>query len=273
MWIRSKKTMLAIEWVWLLIGTAAVFAHLVEAWASPYLPAVWMLGVLGLFLIYRLGMAVREVYWPEPEPDPKVAKQPYEAATRRGGDGIVSTTEWVLPQIRGRKARLREQLAALDPPQSAKPPPSPVADADKTADQLELPSASGRFEDAEVATVFAAVDEDTEPQSTDIVDVGIPFQATSIVRVDKADLRPETEADMSQEEIVIPSFAESALTGDERNQVIEAVRRGEVTSKRPRPQPPTSADDETSPIRVSDDDTDPIRLKGEKHAGSDEGSP
>jgi hypothetical protein len=250
MWIRSKKTILAIEWVWLLIGAGVVFAHLVEAWASPYLPALWMLGVLGLFFAYRLGIAAREVYWPEPE----VEHHSEVAAARRGGDGRVSTTEWVPPHIRGRQNQKR-QVRGDSAPAVANQAALKTADSDQTAEQLELPSASGHFAGADIVTVFAEVDEDTNPRPTAIVDVGIPFHSTAIVRIDKADLRPETEADMSQEKLVIPSFAESALTGDERKRALEIDGDKEVTSTKSRPEPPAAPEDETNPIRVKDTPT------------------
>jgi hypothetical protein len=270
MWSRSKKTMLAIEWIWLFIGTAVVFTHVVEAWARPYLPTVWMVGVLVLFLAYRLGMAVRAVYWPEPELSPQAKrlakKEAYEAAAQRGGDGIVSTTEWVPPHIRGRRAR--QKASDSDAARADNNPEDPgsvdSAETAETAERLELPSASGSFDGADIVTVFTEVDEDTEPQKTEIVDAGIPFHATSIVRVDDAPLRPETKADLSQHDLTVPSFAESTLTGVERKIALDAVHHAgpdEVTVNQSAPRSPgspapASSNEDTSPMRIQSEPED-----------------
>ncbi|QDG50676.1 fatty acid desaturase [Persicimonas caeni] len=200
MFSRSKKAMLAIEWIWLLIGTAAVFVHMMETWATPFLPMLWMVGVLVLFVGYRFGMALRDHYAPEID-EPQLQAEPTANASgpirydREGAKGMVSTTDWVPPHIRGRRRREKAEQARQ-------------AEQAEAAGKLELPSGSGQFDGAEVATVFAEVDEETDPLATHIVD-----------------LRPETEADITDNEIVIPSFAESTMTINEREYALRAMTR------------------------------------------------
>lgn len=200
MFSRSKKAMLAIEWIWLLIGTAAVFVHMMETWATPFLPMLWMVGVLVLFVGYRFGMALRDHYAPESD-EPQLQAEPTANASgpirydREGAKGMVSTTDWVPPHIRGRRRREKAEQARQ-------------AEQAKPAGKLELPSGSGQFDGAEVATVFAEVDEATDPLATHIVE-----------------LRPETEADITDNEIVIPSFAESTMTINEREYALRAMTR------------------------------------------------
>lgn len=191
---RSKKAIVATEWSWLLIGTAAVYVHMMETWATPFLPMLWMSGVLALFVGYRFAMALRDHYAPEPvvDLDLEADESGPIRYDREGAKGMLSTTDWVPPHIRGR--RKREQAAAKA--------------AGKAVGKIEIPSASGKFDGDEIATVFAEVDEETDPLATHIVD-----------------LRPETEADITDGEIAIPSFAESTMTIRERENALRTLDR------------------------------------------------
>jgi hypothetical protein len=189
----DKKATLTIEWVWLVIGVGVVLAHLVEAWAAPYLPVVWMLGLLALFGGYRLALALRQLYGPEiveEAVDPRAPKMIYD-----DDDDAPSTAEVVLPHMRGRQRPDPEQRKAAK-----------AAEA-----KLEVVVGDGVVA-PEVATVLADISEEDDP--THILD-GI-------------ELRPETEADISTtNEVTIPVFAESQLGLREREQAMEALRGGE----------------------------------------------
>ncbi len=246
--IRNKKVIVAIEWLWLLVGVAVVLAYLVEAWAAPYMPMIGMLGVILLFVVYRFGVTVRQMYWPEP--DDEEEPEPVARPRRRGGDGMTSTTEWVPPHIRGRSVPQERKQRRQDKREAVK---------------LAIPAADGDFENAEVPTVFAEVDEQTDPASG--LNLAANFQPTLIVDVGHGGLRPETEADMTGGEIVVPSFAESALSREERehaiavaSQIIDVRRHApplnaallnvpdEETTQRP--SPPRAEADETMQTAV-----------------------
>lgn len=185
---KSQKTILATEWIWLLIGTAAVYVHMMETWATPFVPMLWMLGVLVLFIGYRFAMTLRDYYAPKPALDVAADQSGPIRYDREGAKGMLSTTDWVPPHIRGRRRREMADAGGPGP--------------------IELPSASGKFDGAEIATVFAEVDDETDPLATQIVD-----------------LRPENEADITASEITIPSYAESTLSISEREYALRTLDR------------------------------------------------
>lgn len=242
--VKHRKKILAIEWVWLIIGTAVIVVHMVESWSAPYVPSLWMLAMVALFVVYRAGWAIRELYWPAPEPEPAdaPARSGLFTPRRRGGDGRVSTTEWVPPHIRGRsipqkRGERRKQGAGEA--------------------QLAIPSGDGQFEDGDIATVFAQVDEETDPLGAGALDVRI--DATMIVELDNAELRPETDADMSSGEVVIPAFAESGLSRDERERAMTVLHRTDASAAEvDEPTQPAAAADKTLPELAASDTTQPV---------------
>src|SRR5690554_3463703 len=180
---KHRKKIVAIEWSWLIIGSAVVLVYTVEGWAAPYVPVLWMLGMLALFFAYRFAITLYEINWPEPEPS---AAESAEGMKRHGGDGIAGTVVYALPQMRGRSlAEERERQRA------------------EAAAKLELPSAEGEFVDDNLDTVFGIVAEDTAPTPTlgsdaprgpKVVERAGLFGVT-VYEYD--DLRPETEDDVT----------------------------------------------------------------------------
>lgn len=252
----DRKAVLAIEWVWLLIGTGVVLAHLVEAWAAPHLPLVWMMAGLVLFFGYRFAAAMRRIYFP-PQPA-KPSKQPVGSTLPSSAyeDDAPGTDYVVLPHLRGRRRResrrpRQEQVAEADAsdthelpidagevaPRPARPAPlfsAPETDTqpdnqpDTQPDQkIAVPSADGAFYDDDLATVLADVEDNEET-----------------LRVDKDELREETEADVTTSGITIPQFAESSLSVEERRKAMEAVHSDEEDPSRVETQPSVSIEED-----------------------------
>ena len=205
--LKHRKKVLAIEWTWLIIGSAAVLVYAVESWAAPYVPVLWMLGILGLFFAYRFAITLYEINWPEPEYTATDAAQ----AARHGGDGITGTVVYALPQMRGRSVpQDRDRKRA------------------EAASKLALPSADGIFEDDNLDTVFGIVAEDSSPTpalgsegAPQVRAVGRPG-LFGVMVYDYEELRPETDDDMTGTDLPIPSFAESKLTSLEREKALKA---------------------------------------------------
>jgi hypothetical protein len=217
---KHRKKILAIEWTWLITGTAVVVAMMLEAWAAPYVPVLWMLGMLALFLAYRFAVTLYEINWPELEPEQPAQPAQAPADARVGGDGIVGTVAYALPQMRGRSVpQEREKMRA------------------EAAAQLAIPSADGQFEDASLDTVFAYVGDDSAPTpplgvegaaGRRVKKVGKPG-LFGVTVYEYEELRPETEDDMTGTDLPIPSFAESKLTTIEREKALKAAQtRGGV---------------------------------------------
>ncbi len=228
----DRKAVWAIEWVWLLIGTGVVVAHLVEAWAAPHLPLVWMMAGLVLFVGYRFAAAMRHLYFP-PKPA-KPAQQPVGATLPSSAyeDDAPGTDYVVLPHQRGRRRR-----------DSRRPPQEPVTEADASDThelaifaetdeivspepcdpKIAVPSADGAFYDDDLATVLAGVEDNEQT-----------------LRVDKAELREETDADVTTSGITIPQFAESSLSVEERRQAMASIHNQEEDPSRVETQPSVS---------------------------------
>ncbi|AWV90669.1 hypothetical protein [Bradymonas sediminis] len=214
---KHRKKLVAIEWSWLIIGSAVVLVYTVEAWAAPYVPVLWMLGMLALFFAYRFAITFYEINWPEPEP---TAAESAEQMKRHGGDGIAGTVVYALPQMRGRSlAEERERQRA------------------EAAAKLELPSAEGEFVDDNLDTVFGIVAEDTAPTPALGSDAprgpkvaGRPgLFGVTVYEYD--DLRPETEDDVTGIDVPIPAFAESALTTLEREKALKLKQQQEKSPR------------------------------------------
>lgn len=213
---KHQKKLLAVEWTWLVTGSAVVLAFTVEAWAAPHVPVLWMLGMLALLFAYRFALTLYEINWPEPD---LTAAEAAEEMRRQGGDGISGTVVYALPQMRGRSVPQERDKKRVE-----------------EAARLELPSADGVFEDDNLDTVFGIVAEDTSP--TPVLDgmqrppakvVGRPGLFGVTVYEHEA-LRPETEADMTSTDMPIPGFAESQLTSLER----EKALKHQMEAARPR---------------------------------------
>ncbi|MFP4601113.1 MAG: hypothetical protein ACLFVJ_22890 [Persicimonas sp.] len=251
----DRKAVLAIEWVWLLIGTGVVLAHLVEAWAAPHLPLVSMMAGLVLFVGYRFAAAMRHLYLP-PKPA-KPAQQPVGATLPSSAyeDDAPGTDYVVLPHLRGRRRRdsrrpRQDELAEADAsdthelpigtgeaaPRPSRPPrpaplfsdPEPDTQPDTQPDQkIAVPSADGAFYDDDLATVLADVEDNEQT-----------------LRVDKDELREETEADVTTSGITIPQFAESSLSVEERRQAMAIIHSQEEDPSRVETQPSVSIEED-----------------------------
>src|SRR5690554_3319180 len=205
--LKHRKKVIAIEWSWLIIGSAAVLVYAIESWAAPYVPVLWMLGMLVLFFAYRFAITLYEINWPEPE---HLATDPAQAQARHGGDGISGTVVYALPQMRGRSVpqdRDRKRVEA--------------------ASKIEVPSADGVYEDDNLDTVFGIVAEDSSPtpalgagDAPRVQAVGRPG-LFGVMVYEYDELRPETEDDMTGTDLPIPSFAESKLTSLEREKALK----------------------------------------------------
>lgn len=209
---RHRRKILTIEWTWLLVGTGAIASFAAEDWAAPYIPVLWMLGMLGLFLVYRFGVTYYEIHWPEPEEVAYTAPGP--DGRRVGGDGIVGTVAYALPQMRGRSIpKNRDQKRAEE------------------VSQIAIPSADGQFEDANLATVFSYVAEDSEPTPALGASDGLLARKVAqaglfgVTVYEYEELRPETDDDLTGSDLPIPSFAESQLTTLERAKALKLAQR------------------------------------------------
>lgn len=193
-----------------MVGTGAIASLAAEGWAQPFVPVLWMLGMIVLFLVYRFGVTYYEIHWPEPE-EP-VGAAPGALGRPIGGDGIVGTVAYALPQMRGRSIpKNRDQKRAEE------------------GSKLALPGADGEFEDANLATVFSYVAEDSEPTpalgASDVVvrKVGRPG-LFGVTVYEYEELRPETDDDLTGTDLPIPSFAESQLTTLERAKALKLAQ-------------------------------------------------
>lgn len=66
----ERWTTLGLELIAILLAASAGFIHIFEAWPHPWAPLLWMSAILVVFIAYRVGMLVRNQFFP-PAPAPE----------------------------------------------------------------------------------------------------------------------------------------------------------------------------------------------------------
>jgi hypothetical protein len=222
--VKDTTVTLTIEMVGVGIALSAGFVHLLEAWPAPWVPLVWMSSVLIFFSAYRAGVFVKAKFFPAPEPDPE-----QEQAGPSNQRSSMPSLKW----------------SAVEPntPTQSDQAGTP-AEGVPGADKIQIPAADGALGDSEMATIGL-------PQ----VAVG-PGSEDPTAFLDAAELREETEDDVSAPKVSLPAFAESTMSLDERELALHTMQMEAVGAGAPAQGDKPDPDGPTEPMQSVGDAVD-----------------
>lgn len=217
--VRDTTVTLTIEMVGVGIALSAGFVHLLEAWPAPWVPLVWMSAVMVFFTAYRVGSFVKAKFFPAPEPVEDDQQQASPSGQRRS----MPSLKWSAVEPNTPTESSRSGSAAAQAP-----------------DKIQIPAADGAVGDSELATIGlpqVALGEGSEDPTAFL---------------DAAELREETDDDVSAPDVSLPAFAESTMSLDERELALHTMKMQAVGEGAP-PASDADADGPTEPMEAVDD--------------------